>query len=48
MNYNCVILAGVLLITTVWWLIHARKHYPGPILCDLNKQGERGLVIPQD
>ncbi|KAH8694582.1 amino acid/polyamine transporter I [Ilyonectria robusta] len=30
MNYNCVILCGVLFITGVWWLIHATKHYPGP------------------
>lgn len=30
MNYNCVILAGVVMITTAWWFIHATKHYPGP------------------
>ncbi|KPM40106.1 hypothetical protein AK830_g6415 [Neonectria ditissima] len=30
MNYNCVILAGVVFITGVWWLVHATKHYPGP------------------
>ncbi|KAM5345576.1 hypothetical protein ACJ41O_011437 [Fusarium nematophilum] len=30
MNYNAVILCGVLCITTCWWLIHATKHYPGP------------------
>ncbi|KAF4984585.1 hypothetical protein FZEAL_262 [Fusarium zealandicum] len=32
MNYNSVILCGVLFITTFWWLIHATKHYPGPTL----------------
>jgi choline transport protein len=30
MNYNCVILAGVLFITAAWWFIHAGKNYPGP------------------
>lgn len=30
MNYNSVILAGVVAITAIWWVIHARKHYPGP------------------
>ncbi|KAH6997300.1 amino acid/polyamine transporter I [Ilyonectria destructans] len=30
MNYNSVILCGVVFITGVWWLIHATKHYPGP------------------
>ncbi|KAK4193459.1 putative amino acid transporter [Podospora australis] len=30
MNYNSVILAGVVFITGAWWLLHARKHYPGP------------------
>ncbi len=30
MNYNSVILVGVLALTTAWWLIHAIRHYPGP------------------
>ncbi|KFA46122.1 hypothetical protein S40293_03779 [Stachybotrys chartarum IBT 40293] len=30
MNYNCVILAGVVFITSAWWFLHAAKHYPGP------------------
>jgi choline transport protein len=30
MNYNCVILVGVLFITAAWWIVYARKHYPGP------------------
>lgn len=30
MNYNSVILVGVIALTAAWWFIHARKHYPGP------------------
>ncbi|KAH8883852.1 amino acid transporter [Thozetella sp. PMI_491] len=30
MNYNSVILVGVLTLTTAWWLMHAVRHYPGP------------------
>ncbi|THX54693.1 amino acid transporter [Aureobasidium pullulans] len=30
MNYNSVILAGVLIIVTFWWLIYGLKHYPTP------------------
>jgi choline transport protein len=30
MNWNSVILVGTLALTGLWWLIHARKNYPGP------------------
>lgn len=30
MNYNSVILVGVIGLTAAWWLIHARRNYPGP------------------
>ncbi|KAJ4411637.1 hypothetical protein N0V82_008974 [Gnomoniopsis sp. IMI 355080] len=30
MNYNSVILVGVIAVTAAWWFIHARRHYPGP------------------
>lgn len=30
MNYNSVILVGVVGLTAVWWLVHARRNYPGP------------------
>jgi len=30
MNYNSVILAGVIFLTTVWWFIHGSRKYPGP------------------
>ncbi|KAI5457587.1 amino acid/polyamine transporter I [Mariannaea sp. PMI_226] len=34
MNYNCVILGGVIFIAGLWWLGHARKHYSGPVFKD--------------
>ncbi|MCJ1417718.1 hypothetical protein MMC32_004063 [Xylographa parallela] len=40
MNYNSVILVGVLVITTAWWFAHARKHYPGPKLTSLYVDGK--------
>ena len=45
MNYNCVILAGVIVITTAWWLIHAKKHYPGPVFNELYMREERDRVV---
>lgn len=30
MNYNSVILVGVILLTAAWWVIHAKRNYPGP------------------
>jgi len=30
MNYNSVILAGVVTLTTIWWFVHARTKYEGP------------------
>ncbi|KAF5006498.1 hypothetical protein FDECE_7133 [Fusarium decemcellulare] len=30
MNYNSVILCGVVLVTASWWLVYATKHYRGP------------------
>ncbi len=35
MNWNSVILVGVLFITTTWWFVHAKRHYPGPKVMDL-------------
>lgn len=39
MNYNSVILVGVLVLTTIWWFVHARRNYPGPKLGDLYLEG---------
>jgi hypothetical protein len=30
MNYNSVITVGVVVLTAAWWVMHARKNYPGP------------------
>jgi choline transport protein len=30
MNYNSVILVGVLIIVTFWWVVYGLKHYPAP------------------
>ena len=47
MNYNSVILAGVLAITTLWWFVHSRKHYPGPKLAHLIFEGQV-VDLPKD
>ncbi|KAF2415962.1 choline transport protein [Tothia fuscella] len=39
MNYNSVILVGVLVLTTLWWFIHGRKNYPGPKLATMYTNG---------
>jgi hypothetical protein len=39
MNYNSVILVGIVFLTTVWWIIHGFKHYPGPKLIGLYLDG---------
>jgi choline transport protein len=38
MNYNAVILVGVLALTTMWWFIHQKK-YAGPALMMLHTEG---------
>lgn len=35
MNYNSVILVGVLVLTAIWWIVHAHRKYPGPKLSGL-------------
>lgn len=35
MNYNSVILVGVLFITVVWWFVHGIRKYPGPKLASV-------------
>ena len=40
MNYNSVILVGVLVLTTAWWFIHAKRKYPGPKLAGMYVAGQ--------
>ncbi|KAF5002491.1 hypothetical protein FGRMN_316 [Fusarium graminum] len=40
MNYNSVILIGLCLLISVWWLVAASKHYPGPSLHGLHASEE--------
>ena len=47
MNYNCVILIGVVVLTTVWWFVHARRKYPGPKLNNLYVDG-RIVELPKE
>ncbi|ROW14846.1 hypothetical protein VPNG_03821 [Cytospora leucostoma] len=46
MNYNSVILAGVVFITASWWLIHARKNYPGPKVMTLYIHEGQAIQAP--
>ncbi|MCJ1484835.1 hypothetical protein MMC06_005008 [Schaereria dolodes] len=46
MNYNSVILVGVLVLTTAWWFIHARRNYPGPLLSNMYVDGKI-VEVPQ-
>lgn len=39
MNYNSVILVGVVFLTTVWWLVHGVRYYKGPKLTLLYTEG---------
>lgn len=45
MNYNSVILVGVVLLTTAWWFIHGSRKYPGPKLSHLYVNG-RVVELP--
>ena len=35
MNYNSVILVGVVALTSIWWMVHGIKNYAGPRLTHL-------------
>lgn len=47
MNYNSVILVGIIVLTTAWWFIHARRKYPGPKLAGLYVDGKI-VELPKD
>lgn len=35
MNYNSVILMGVIALTGTWWLVWGLKFYPGPKIASI-------------
>ena len=35
MNYNSVILVGLTVLITAWWLVHGRSNYPTPKVLSL-------------
>jgi choline transport protein len=39
MNYNSVILVGVVALTAFWWLVHGRSKYAGPKMMLLHTEG---------
>ena len=41
MNYNSVILVGVVVLTSFWWVIHGLKKYPGPQIAHLLIEGKQ-------
>lgn len=38
MNYNCVILIGVVFLATVWWFAHATRNYSGPKMATFEEE----------
>lgn len=39
MNWNSVILVGLLVLISVWWLVYGMKKYPGPKIVSLYAEG---------
>jgi choline transport protein len=35
MNWNSVILVGIVVLTAIWWIVHGARRYPGPKLASL-------------
>lgn len=40
MNYNSVILAGVVALTAFWWVVHGQRKFPGPKLFNFSSASE--------
>ncbi|KAI5864828.1 amino acid transporter [Durotheca rogersii] len=45
MNYNSVILVGTIAMSSLWWLLHATRHYPGPKVMKLYIHND---AVPSD
>ena len=41
MNWNSVILVGVIVLTSFWWLVHGYRRYPGPKLASIYIEGQQ-------
>ena len=39
MNYNSVILVGVVALTGIWWVAHGMRNYAGPKITLLYTEG---------
>ncbi|KAG8827348.1 hypothetical protein FRC19_003925 [Serendipita sp. 401] len=47
-NYAAPITVGVLLLSTIWYLLSAHKHYKGPMSRPNNPTGEKERIGPSD
>ncbi|KAJ3719016.1 amino acid/polyamine transporter I [Lentinula guzmanii] len=46
MNYNSVLLVGLVILTVIWWFVHGKERYPGPNVpkpCVI-RQGMEGMI----
>lgn len=41
MNYNSVIVIGLVALTTIWWFVHGARNYAGPRLPHVAEAGKR-------
>ncbi|PSR82146.1 amino acid permease-domain-containing protein [Coniella lustricola] len=48
MNYNSVIIVSILMLSTMWWILHGRRNYPGPKVMHLYIHAESSLRAPSD
>ncbi len=44
MNYSSVVLLGVVILSTFWWVIHGIDKYPGPKVASFEEIGEGGRL----
>jgi nitrogen fixation-related uncharacterized protein len=45
MNYNSVILVGVVALTALWWAVHANKNYPGPKVMTMYIHDDQQVIV---
>lgn len=45
MNYNSVILIGVIILTAIWWFVHGSKNYIGPKLGGFLETEEGRILV---